>query len=359
MVSGGVESPISPGIPRKGEHSAPFPFQGEFVEDPISPVLSLPNSLACLMVAAADQPNDHRRAGLGLPLAIANHLARQDSYWVTLGPILGGVITNSIGWRWLFWVLSIFDGALTFAAIFWFPECYEQVLLHWKASKLRKETGGLPYHTEWDIHSQPLATKLKRSVSRPFWLLATQPILQIISIFLAYNFGTLYLVLTELASVWTDRYHHSVSVSGLHYISLAAKPPRNTASHSSSQGSSSPAGLLIYGWAAQALAPGIVVDIGATFFNLGIIMSTQSDQQYVMEAFNGSGHVATASAASQFLRNIFAFCFPLFAPAMYGRLGQGWGNSLLAFVFFGIGVPAPVVLWRFGARLRTKGGRVL
>ncbi|KAJ0413158.1 major facilitator superfamily domain-containing protein [Aspergillus carlsbadensis] len=302
-----------------------------------------------------------------------------------LGPILGGVITNSIGWRWLFWVLSIFDGLLTVAAIFWFPECYEQVLLHWKATKLRKERG-LAYHTEWDLHTQPLATKLKRSISRPFWLLATQPILQLISIFLAYNFGTLYLVLTEFASVWTDRYHQSVSISGLHYISLV------TGSTIGSQlGARAtdklwaylkrrahgvtapeyriplllpgllfiPAGLLTYGWAAHSLSPWILVDIGAALFNLGLIMSTQAYQQYVMEAFQEHGVVASASAASQFLRNVFAFCFPLFAPAMYRRLGLGWGNSLLAFVFWGVGVPAPVVLWRFGGRLRAKGRGLL
>jgi MFS family permease len=300
-----------------------------------------------------------------------------------LGPILGGVITNSVGWRWLFWVLSIFDGLLTVAAIFWFPECYEQVLLHWKATKLRKETDR-PYHTQWDIHSQPLAIKLKRSISRPFWMLATQPVLQIISIFLAYNFGTLYLVLTEFASVWTDRYHQSVSVSGLHYISLVVGSTIGSQIGARvtdrlwaylkqrAHGETAPeyrvplllpglffipAGLFMYGWAAQARAPWITVDIGAAFFNLGTIMSTQSYQQYVMEAFQG--HVASASAASQFLRNIFAFCFPLFAPAMYERLGHGWGNSLLAFVFLGLGVPAPIILWRYGARLRDRGKTML
>jgi MFS family permease len=301
-----------------------------------------------------------------------------------LGPILGGVITNFIGWRWLFWVLSIFDGALTIAAIFCFPECYEQVLLHWKATKLRKESG-LAYRTEWDIPSRPLATKLKRSISRPFWLLATQLILQIIPIFLAYNFGTLYLVLTEFASVWTDRYHQSVSISGLHYISLVIGS--TIGSHVGARATDKlwaylkrrahgetaleyriplilpgllfiPAGLFTYGWAAHSRSHWIVVDIGAALFNLGLIMSTQAYQQYVIEAFQGQGVVSSARAASQFLRNIFAFCFPLFALAMYRRLGLGWGNRLLAFVLLGVGVPAPLVLWRFGVRLRARG-RVL
>ncbi|KAF5855763.1 hypothetical protein ETB97_008463 [Aspergillus alliaceus] len=101
----------------------------------------------------------------------------------------------------------------------------------------------------------------------------------------------------------------------------------------------------------------IAVDIGAASFNLGMIMTTQSFQQYVMEAFQG--HVASAGAASRFLRNIFAFCFPLFAPAMYRHLGLGWGNCMLAFIFLVIGVAAPFILWIFGAGLRAKGKSML
>lgn len=41
------------------------------------------------------------------------------------------------------------------------------------------------------------------------------------SFYLAYNFGILYIVLSTFATLWTERYHQSVSVSGLHYIALA------------------------------------------------------------------------------------------------------------------------------------------
>lgn len=37
---------------------------------------------------------------------------------------------------------------------------------------------------------------------------------------------------------------------------------------------------------------------------------------------------------------------------MFKALGYGWGNSILAFISIGIGVLAPVILWRFGLRLR-------
>ncbi|EEH37757.2 hypothetical protein PAAG_00678 [Paracoccidioides lutzii Pb01] len=300
-----------------------------------------------------------------------------------LGPILGGVITNSVGWRWLFWVLSIFDAVLTIAAIWLFPECYEQLLLHRKALKLRKETGR-QYHTRWGIHSQPFLQKLKRSVVRPVWMLFTQPVIQLVSIFLAYNFGTLYFVLTSFASIWIIQYHQSVSASGLHYIALvigstigaqlgAALTDRLWAYlKNKAKGETAPEyriplmipgsivipiSLFWFGWAAETKQKWIVVDIAAALFNFGIIMSTHSQQQYVMEAYGG--YVASATAASQFLRSIFAFTFPLFAPALFSRLGYGWGHSLLAFVFLGLGIPSPFILWKFGAKLRARGKPLL
>jgi len=84
------------------------------------------------------------------------------------------------------------------------------------------------------------------------------------------------------------------------------------------------AGLLWYGWSAEAMAPWIIVDIGAAVFGCGVILSTQAMQQYVMESYKE--YVTSANAASQFLRSIFGFCFPIFAPALYDRLVYGWGT---------------------------------
>lgn len=117
-----------------------------------------------------------------------------------------------------------------------------------------------------------------------------------------------------------------------------------------------PAGLLWYGWAAQAQAPWAVVDVGVGVFGCGVILSTQAMQQYVMESFRE--HVASAVAASLFLRSIFGFCFPLFAPALYHRLSWGWGNTTIALVFLALGGTGPFILWIWGAKLRAKGAAV-
>jgi hypothetical protein len=65
-------------------------------------------------------------------------------------------------------------------------------------------------------------------------------------------------------------------------------------------------------------------------------------QAYVMDSYRK--YIVSASAASQFLRSLTGFAFPLFAPKMYEGLGYGWGNSLLTFLYLAIGVPAPLLL---------------
>ena len=65
-------------------------------------------------------------------------------------------------------------------------------------------------------------------------------------------------------------------------------------------------------------------------------------------------YAASANAAASVLRNFTALLFPLFAPGMYAKLGYGWGNTVLAGVAVVIGIPLPVYLWYFGARLRER-----
>lgn len=81
-------------------------------------------------------------------------------------------------------------------------------------------------------------------------------------------------------------------------------------------------------------------------------MGFQCTQTYIVDAY--SRYAASAVSAAVVLRSLAGFGFPLFAPYMYQGLNLNWGNSLLGFIAIGLGIPAPVLLWKFGHRLRAK-----
>lgn len=112
-----------------------------------------------------------------------------------------------------------------------------------------------------------------------------------------------------------------------------------------------PIGLFIYGWTTHYGVHWIAPDIGSLIFATGLIIGFQCAQAYVVDAY--TKYSASATGAAAFLRTMAGFSFPLFAPKMYDTLGLGWGNSLLAFISLVMGLVAPVLLWKYGQKLRA------
>jgi MFS family permease len=259
-------------------------------------------------------------------------------------------------------------------------ETYSPALLSRKAKKLRKETQDPSWHTEYENANRSFSTVLSTSLRRPFVLLATQPIVQVLALFMAYIYGLMYLMLASFPGLWTspNYYNESVGIGGLNYISLGLGffigsqisarlidlIYRRLKARNGGVGApefrtpllaigalSIPIGLFIYGWTAQYKTHWIGPNIGAAIFSVGAIMSFQCIQTYLVDAY--TRYAASALAAVTVLRSLAGFGFPLFSPYMYNALDYGWGTSLLAFVGIGIGIPAPLLLWKYGAKLRA------
>lgn len=113
-----------------------------------------------------------------------------------------------------------------------------------------------------------------------------------------------------------------------------------------------PIGLLIYGWTAEFKTHWIGPNIGAMLFACGAIMSFQCLQGFLVDSYQR--YAASAVGAATVLRSLAGFGFPLFAPSMYERLGYGWGNTLMAFLGMAIGLPSPILLWKYGEILRKR-----
>ncbi|KAI0019470.1 MFS multidrug transporter-like protein [Xylariomycetidae sp. FL0641] len=299
-----------------------------------------------------------------------------------LGPILGGFIVEYTTWRWMFWSTAIFQVVLELASFPLVDETYGPLLLRRRAAKLREETNDARYYAEVETREsgRSASWKLRRSLTRPLRLLAFDPIIQIDAILSGISYGLLYFALSSFSNLYVAGYGESVSISGLHYISLclgsiigaqfcgtlmdyAFKVLKDRAGDEASPELRIPLllpgtiitsiGLILYGWVAQYHIFWLVVDIGAALLSLGTQIFSTTLSAYVMDAY--PEYVGSAAAAAQVLRGLMAFAFPLFADHMYSALGYGWGNTLVAFLFFGIALPSTGLLWRYGGRLRARG----
>ncbi|KAH7397700.1 major facilitator superfamily domain-containing protein [Cadophora sp. MPI-SDFR-AT-0126] len=297
----------------------------------------------------------------------------------SLGPIAGGLITQNTTWRWVFWGTSILDLFVQVLATLFLHETYKPKILAVKAKKLIQETGNTALHTKWQNPDHTFGHILRKNLVRPFVMLATQPTIQVMAFYRAYIYGLKYLVLSTFPMVFEETYNMSIGDASLNYLSLGVgfviglqicaplidKVYIRLKRHYNSPGRPEfriplmlpggllvPLGLLIYGFTARSTIHFIVPNIGAAIFACGCIISFQCAQAYVVDAY--TTYAASATGAAAFVRTIAGFGFPLFAGKLYGGLGVGWGNAVLAFVALGVGIPAPILFWRYGERIRAR-----
>jgi MFS family permease len=274
---------------------------------------------------------------------------------IQIGPIVGGWIAQTIeSWRWTFYVCAIVTAVMIAVGTVTLPETY--------APKLNR-TKTVPF------------PQMLRSLGRPFVLLGTQPIIQVLAIYAAIIFGTYYLFLTTVVSVFRDDYGQPVGIASLHYLALLLgfltsvvasgkamdalyrrlskdnPSPEARIPYLGASGTLLPAGLLIYGWATRYTIFWLVPDIGLFFIGLGMFAPLAAIQHYILDCYSSNGFAASALAAMNVARFLAGFGFPLFADKLYGSLGLGWGNSLLALIAAVVGCFS-ISLWKFGPRLR-------
>lgn len=248
------------------------------------------------------------------------------------------------------------------------------MLLHWKAARLRKETGNTELVSKMDRGLGPRQLFL-RAIIRPTKLLILSPIVLLLALICAFVFGLLFLLFTTFPAVFEEQYHFSPGVSGLSYLGVGIGMAISLVAFATlsdklqkARGDSAkpedrlkpmawvlptvPIGIFWYGWSAEAQTHWIVPIIGTSFFGFGVLWVILPSQVYLVDAF-GPEAAASALAANVVLRLLCGAFLPLAGPSLYANLGLGWGNSVLGFIGVAF-LPVPVLFSRYGGWLRER-----
>lgn len=103
---------------------------------------------------------------------------------------------------------------------FFFPETYPPIILVNKASELRRRTKNWGIHAKQEEIEVDFKELITKNVSRPLRILFTEPIVLIITIYMSFIYGLLYLFLTAYALVFQGKYRFNEGVGGLPYFGM-------------------------------------------------------------------------------------------------------------------------------------------
>ncbi|KAI2616724.1 major facilitator superfamily domain-containing protein [Hypoxylon sp. NC1633] len=295
-----------------------------------------------------------------------------------IGPVVGGFVAGAKGWRWTLWVLTIASGAWSLLMLATMSETYHPILLRRKVAAMRKATGNGNLRSKFDLDLDTAAL-VRRNLIRPFKLLASSPVVVILSLYIAVTYGYLYLMFTTITPIFQETYHFSTSIVGLAFLGLGVgsvlgivvygaasayfvKNHTDTGDEGSLQPEYRlvplplgaiflPAGLFLYGWTAQYGVHWIVPIIGMGVTGTGSIVIFMGILSYLIDAF--TIYSASAIAANSVVRSIASALLPLAGLPLYQRLGVGWGNSVLGFIAVAF-IPVSFLMIKYGERLRQR-----
>ncbi|KAI0091946.1 multidrug resistance protein 4 [Irpex rosettiformis] len=295
-----------------------------------------------------------------------------------VGPIAGGFITETVGFKWVFIVISVLCGIVSIVGIPLLRETYAPVIrLKIAKHSADPEKAAKAHPHLMQNHGSGLHL-IWVNISRPFILLTRSFVCFVLSLYMAFMYGIYYLMFTTFPELFSVTYGFSPGIQGLCYIglgfgfvlatiigaSVADKVYHSLSIRNGGKGKPEfrvpalifgsffvPVGLFWYGWSAQAKIHWIMPIIGTGVFGFGMMTTYLPIQLYLVDTFT---YAASALAAASVFRSTLGFAFPLFGSQMYAALGNGGGNSLLAGLAIVLGIPFPVWLWYKGEEVRQR-----
>ncbi|KAH0351166.1 MFS general substrate transporter, partial [Aureobasidium melanogenum] len=296
-----------------------------------------------------------------------------------LAPFIGGFITTSyLGWRWCEYITAIMGFTGLALLVFLLEETYPPVILVNKAAELRRRTKNWGIHAKQEEIEINLRELVEKNLGRPMRMLFTEPIVLLLSIYMAFVYGLLYLFLTFYPIVFQQVHGMSPGVGGLPYFGMILGeffaglyividvPSYNRKLKANNNipipewrlppviigGVLFGIGLLWFGWTGyRADIPWIAPTLSGLFTGFGIMSIFLQCLNYLIDSY--LMFAASAIAANTFLRSLCGAGFPLFATYMIEGMGIQWAGTLLGCFAFLL-VPLPILFYLKGAQIRGK-----
>lgn len=296
-----------------------------------------------------------------------------------LGPLVGGFAAESEGWRWTIWELMWLSGFCCVFVFFLLPETSSANILYRRTQRLRKLTGDEKLKCEPEIMGESMTGKdiAMMVLVKPFTLMVTEPMIFALNLYIALIYGLLYIWFESFPIVFVEIYGFTLGKLGLAFLgilcgAIGVIPPFFWWLHHHQEkqfnekgeltpekrlppamvgGFFVPICLFWFGWSARPSIHWIMPIIGSGFFSVAAFLLFNSVLGYLADAY--PDNVASVYAGNDFFRSSFGAGFPLFASAMYRKLGVDWASSLLAFLGIAF-IPIPFVLYKYGEQLRHR-----
>ncbi|KAK0555733.1 hypothetical protein OC846_001604 [Tilletia horrida] len=303
----------------------------------------------------------------------------------TLGPLIAGFINQNTTWRWTFYLIIIWAGAIWFALLFFTPETYAPTILCQTAARYRKERKD-GSDRWWAQHERVIASKsisdsILSNCTKVAVLLSQEPMLLALCVWSALLLGILYLTFEAFPIIFAQ-HNFSLQQVGLTFIGLgigillsvftmpywarkyalatqraqekgeAAAPPEARLPIGMAGALLTTVGLYWIAFTSYASVHWVLPIIGSVFFGAGTCLAYVAIFSFTVDAFRPVA--ASAMSANSFVRSCFAAAFPLFSEAMYHRLGTVGATALLAGLST-LFIPIPFVFYKYGPALRARG----
>ncbi|KUJ13317.1 MFS general substrate transporter [Mollisia scopiformis] len=293
------------------------------------------------------------------------------------GPIMGGFITQSyLGWRWTAWITLIMAAFFGTVGFFLVPESSHSKVLQDRATKIRFETQNWAVHSQRDTIPVDITSIIHTYLFKPFKMLAQEPILLLVTIYMSLIYGILYLFFEAYPISFQEQRGWNQGVGALPFlgimigvlfgaitISIVTKTrfARKLKKHGRVIPEERlppmilgavllPIGLFWFAWTSSPHITWVPQVLAGIPIGWGILMVFLQGLNYIIDVYMWNAN--SAIAANTFLRSFAGGGFPLFATAMYHNLGVAWATSLLGFLCIAM-IPAPIAFYFYGAKIRA------